>query len=236
MGADVVEVDFRLTKEGELILFQMENLECQTNGEGLVRNRTVQELKKIRADWNLSADGGVTYPWRTKAPTYISSLTDLLKKNGCRPLMLNPKDKKHQEAVALVKGLKPLNCDWSQFSYWGSMDTYQYIKKHLPGFGPFIPNQYFMYLCTEAYKSLGAFGIWPDACRKEVIQIDLKNLDWKVWGWPFDFLKLAHKNGSKVWVYGANDNQLLRTYYPIVDGIITSSLYRALDEVPSQVP
>lgn len=236
MGADVVEVDFRLTKDKRLVLFQMETLDCQTNGKGRVDSFTASELTKIRTDWNLSSDGGKTFPWRSRRPQYIETFNDLLKVTGCRPLMLNPKDKKIEEAIAIVKALKPMNCDWSKFAYWGGMETYQFLKKELPGFGPFIPNPYFMFLCNEAYKGLGAFGIWPDVCKKDVIQVDLKELTWNLWGWPFEYIKLARQNGSKVWVYGANDNQLLRTYYPLVDGVITSSLYRALDEVPAPAP
>ena len=236
LGADVVEIDLRLTKEGELVLYQGQSLDCQSNKQGMLWHFSLAELKTVRPDWNLSADDGKSYPWRKRTPVYIPSFHDLLKVNGCRPLMLNPKDQHHHEAVMIVKNLLPLKCDWKKFSFWGSVETYQYIKKNIPDFGPFIPNHHHMDNCLKSYAAWGAFGYWPPVCKKEVLSIDVRNIPWDLWQWPGGFTEIARKNGSQVWAYGANDNDKLRRYYLSLDGIITSLIYRSLDVTPLPAP
>lgn len=49
MGADFVEVDVRLSKDKELIIMHDADLSRTTNGKGLVKNLTIDELKKLDA-------------------------------------------------------------------------------------------------------------------------------------------------------------------------------------------
>lgn len=236
LGADVVEIDLRLTKEGDLVLYQGLSLDCQSDKKGILWHHTLAELKKIRPDWELSADNGKTFPWRKRKPLHIPSFDDLLKVNACRPLMLNPKDQHPQEAVMIVKKLLPLKCDWKKFLFWGSVETYDYIKKNIPDFGPFIPNHIHMNNCLKAYAAWGAFGYWPAECRKPVLLVDVRSVAWDLWQWPYGFKEMANKHGSEVWAYGVNDNDTLRRYYLSLDGIITSLIYRSLDVTPMPYP
>jgi glycerophosphoryl diester phosphodiesterase len=49
MGADMVELDVHLTKDGEPVVIHDETLERTTNGKGKVLYHTLQELKKLDA-------------------------------------------------------------------------------------------------------------------------------------------------------------------------------------------
>ena len=48
-GADAVELDVRLTKEGKLVVFHDSRLNRTTNGRGLVRTRSLSELRRFDA-------------------------------------------------------------------------------------------------------------------------------------------------------------------------------------------
>lgn len=49
-GADGIELDVHLTKDGELVVIHDEKLDRTTNGVGLVRDYTLAELKRFCAD------------------------------------------------------------------------------------------------------------------------------------------------------------------------------------------
>lgn len=48
-GADGIEFDVHLTKDGELVIIHDETLERTTDGKGLVKDKTLYELKKLNA-------------------------------------------------------------------------------------------------------------------------------------------------------------------------------------------
>ncbi|UTH14098.1 glycerophosphodiester phosphodiesterase [Macrococcus equipercicus] len=61
--ADVIEIDLQLTKDGEVVAFHDETLERTTDGAGLVRHKTLAELKTLDAgSWF-----NKKYPERAKA-------------------------------------------------------------------------------------------------------------------------------------------------------------------------
>jgi glycerophosphoryl diester phosphodiesterase len=63
-GADALDTDFHMTKDGVLVLFHDETLEHRTNGTGAVRDKTYAELLQLDFAYWWTPDGGQTYPWR----------------------------------------------------------------------------------------------------------------------------------------------------------------------------
>lgn len=49
LGADGVEIDVQRTRDGELVVIHDETLEATTDGAGIVRKHTLQELKRLDA-------------------------------------------------------------------------------------------------------------------------------------------------------------------------------------------
>jgi glycerophosphoryl diester phosphodiesterase len=66
LGADAIETDIQLSKDGVLVLMHDHHLNYTTDGSGLLENRTVAELKKLDAGYKWSSDGGKSYPFRGK--------------------------------------------------------------------------------------------------------------------------------------------------------------------------
>ncbi len=52
VGADGIELDVHLSKDGYLIVMHDEEVDRTTNGKGLIREKTLEELKKLNAGAN----------------------------------------------------------------------------------------------------------------------------------------------------------------------------------------
>ncbi|MCM8746923.1 glycerophosphoryl diester phosphodiesterase [Thermomicrobium sp. CFH 73360] len=63
-GADMVELDLRLSKDGHLVVLHDASLERTTNGRGFVHEHTLAELQQLDAGYAFTLDGGATFPFR----------------------------------------------------------------------------------------------------------------------------------------------------------------------------
>ncbi|KAF2071760.1 hypothetical protein CYY_006926 [Polysphondylium violaceum] len=66
LGADVIETDVRLTKDGVLVIHHDKLVDRTTNGVGDVENHTLEELVALDAGYRFSPDNGTTFPYRGK--------------------------------------------------------------------------------------------------------------------------------------------------------------------------
>lgn len=76
-GAAVIEIDVHRTADGHLVLMHDAAVDRTTNGSGLVRDKTLAEIKALDAGYWFTSDG-VTYPYRGRGitvPTLFEALT-----------------------------------------------------------------------------------------------------------------------------------------------------------------
>ncbi len=76
LGADVLELDVRMTSDGKLIVFHDSRVERTTNGRGAVENLTLAEIKKLDAGFRWTKDDGKSYPYRGRG-VRVPSLRDV---------------------------------------------------------------------------------------------------------------------------------------------------------------
>lgn len=69
VGADVLELDVRATKDGEIVVIHDETVDRTTDGAGAVRDFILEELKKLDAGYRFTPDNGQTYPYRGQGIT-----------------------------------------------------------------------------------------------------------------------------------------------------------------------
>ena len=64
IGADVLEMDAHITRDGAIVLMHDEEVDRTTDGTGLIENLTLDELKQLDAAYQWSNDGSKTFPYR----------------------------------------------------------------------------------------------------------------------------------------------------------------------------
>ena len=57
-GADGIELDVQLTKDGQVVVIHDEKVDRTTNGTGLVRDYTLEELRKLDASYIYTGEMG----------------------------------------------------------------------------------------------------------------------------------------------------------------------------------
>jgi len=79
IGANVLEMDAHITKDGHIVLMHDETVDDTTNGTGLIEEMTLDELKQLDAGYNWSDDGGQTFPYRGQG-IQVPTLDELFQK------------------------------------------------------------------------------------------------------------------------------------------------------------
>lgn len=64
LGADAVEFDVHLSRDGQAVVLHDATLERTTDGAGAVRARTLDELQRLDAGYRFTRDGGASFPFR----------------------------------------------------------------------------------------------------------------------------------------------------------------------------
>jgi glycerophosphoryl diester phosphodiesterase len=97
-GADRLELDVHTTADGEIVVFHDDTLERTTNGAGLLRDRTLAELRKLDAGYNFLDESG-RFAWRGKG-VRIATLAEVLEEFPGVPLNVELKYDDGKEAEA----------------------------------------------------------------------------------------------------------------------------------------
>ncbi len=77
LGADGVEFDVRLTRDGKPVVIHDATVDRTTEGSGPVERFTLAELQGLDAGYRFTRDGGRTFPWRGRG-LHIPSLDEAL--------------------------------------------------------------------------------------------------------------------------------------------------------------
>ena len=101
-GADVLELDVRLTADGALVVFHDETVERTTDGRGRVSELTLADLKKLDAGHRWTADGGGTFPFRGRG-VYVPTLEEVFARLPDSRFNVEPKDGLSRSAVELCR-------------------------------------------------------------------------------------------------------------------------------------
>ena len=79
IGADVLEMDAHITKDGKIVLMHDEKVDRTTDGTGLIEDLTLDQLKQLDAAYKWSDDGGNTFPYRGQG-IQVPTLEELFQK------------------------------------------------------------------------------------------------------------------------------------------------------------
>lgn len=90
LGADAIEFDVRLSRDGQAIVIHDQTLERTTSGRGNVAGATLAELRTLDAGFHFTPDGGRTFPWRGRGLT-VPALDDVLAAFPATPMIIEIK-------------------------------------------------------------------------------------------------------------------------------------------------
>jgi glycerophosphoryl diester phosphodiesterase len=195
LGANVIEFDVHPTTDGEFMVFHDWTLECRTNGEGAVRDRTSVYLKQLDIGYGYTADGGRTFPFRGKHVGAMPTLNEVLTKFPKVKFLINIKSSSKEEARKLTNYLKKTGtANRTRLSVLGSGEAVAEFSR-LNGDIKILSKQQAK-TCLKSYVLLGWSGYISQSCHNSFVPVP-ENYQWLIWGWPNRFESRLMKVGSR---------------------------------------
>lgn len=90
LGAHAIELDVRLSRDGEVVVIHDATVDRTTNGSGSVDGFTARELAGLDAGFRFSTDRGRSFPFRGQG-VGIPRLADVIDTVGSMPLLIEIK-------------------------------------------------------------------------------------------------------------------------------------------------
>jgi glycerophosphoryl diester phosphodiesterase len=200
-GAPIVEIDTALTRDGQIILMHDKTVDRTTDGTGKVAEMTLAEIRKLDAgSWKDPKYKGEPVPT-------IKDIDDVVR--GKATIMFDLKAEGQGEAIAAWLSQSGFPKDQVILAPWTD-DEGVALRKHVPDV-PMIrltgklPTDNFddAYFAQMRDKGFSGFSInWQNLSEA--------------------FVKAAHKNGMKVYVWTINDAPDIAGAVLLgVDGVVT---------------
>ena len=185
-GADIVEFDVQLTKDGQFAVFHDWVLDYRTDGHGVTREHTLAELKKLDIGYGYTADGGKTYPFRGKWVGGMPSLQEVFDYFPDRSFLIHIKSNDPQEGELLARFLQALPEErLARLTVYGGDKPIAVLKERLPQLR--VMSKATLKRALLSYMLLDWTGYTPPAIRGTQLHLPFKYARF-LWGWPHRFL------------------------------------------------
>jgi len=195
-GADIVELDVHPTTDGEFAVFHDWTLECRTNGTGVTREQTMEELKKLDIGYGYTADHGKTYPFRGKGVGLMPTLDEVINKFPDKNFLIHIKSDDPSEGELLAQYLEKFPKDkLEQLSVYGGDQPIALLKSHKPSLR--VMSKQTMKSCLIPYLAVGWIGYVPTACENTQLHVPETMAKW-LWGYPGKFLNRMEDSNTRV--------------------------------------
>ena len=203
MGADVVEIDVKRTKEHQFVLFHDNALEFRTNGTGPLAEHTLAELKALDVGYGYTADDGKTFPLRGTGVGLMPSLAEVLMAHPNSRFLVQFKDAEPEVGRIMVAYLEEQGlAEWSRLTFFGSARPLARLESLEPEVRTWSAK--FTARCLSQYLEFGWAGRVSKACGDGIIMIPVTQSDF-VWGWPNRFLERMRRHHTEVMLIGRID-------------------------------
>lgn len=217
LGADAIELDVRLTSDGEVVVFHDETTERITGTPGTVADRSLPQLRALDAGHGFSPDGGRSFPWRGRGLT-VPTLAEVLHRYPGLLFNIDAKEATGSLAEALARVVR--GAGRADDVCVGSFDDAQgeRLRALLPEACHFLPEQAAVRHVMAA-KGLGDGGTCPGgfdvADLPPRTEQGLEVVDASVVSW-------FHARGMAVHVWTVDEEVEMRSLLAMgVDGIMS---------------
>ncbi|MPZ55014.1 MAG: glycerophosphodiester phosphodiesterase [Rhizobiales bacterium] len=200
IGADIVEIDVHPTTDGQFAVFHDWTVDCRSNGKGVTREHSMDELRRLDIGYGYTADGGKTFPFRGKGGGLMPSLAEVLATFPDRRFLINIKSNDPSEGQQLAKALGTLPVEHRErIMIYGGDAPIAALSSALPNLKTMSRNT--LKTCLLSYIGYGWTGVVPEACQNKIVYLPINIAPW-LWGWPNRFLSRMGSAGSSVFVIG----------------------------------
>lgn len=226
LGVDALEMDVHGTADGELVVIHDETVDRTTNGSGLVREMTLEEIRELDAAYHWPHHEETDeYPYRGRG-VKIPTLEEVLRAFPDVPMTIEIKQR--EPSVVRQFGELLQRYDREQHTIVASFhpDVMREFRRQFPRFAtsgvePEIRTFYVM-------KTVFAGWLYPPPM--EAFQVPETSGDLQVI--TPRFVRAAHRRGINVQVWTINDRDSMRRILDAgVDGIITDRPDLLLEEL-----
>lgn len=200
-GADVVEFDVHPTADGRFAVFHDRFLECRTNGQGITREQTMEQLKSLDIGYGYTSDGGMTYPFRGKAVGLMPAMDEVFETFPDRSFLIDVKGGARGDGELLASQLSRLTPDRrARLMVFGRDTVLGELRPKLPDLRMFSASS--TAGCLLRYIATGWTGVVPASCHNSPVWVPVNVAPW-LWGWPGRFMNRFEAEGSFVILMGA---------------------------------
>lgn len=198
-GADRIEIDLHLSRDGVLMVFHDWTVDCRTDGQGETRSLTLAELKALDIGHGYTADGGRTFPFRGRFIGAMPTLSEVLTRFPHAHFLLDQKDRSPATTAALITLIAGHPDVLSRVCLQAIAPRNAQFLQAVPA-GCAWPGRPELAACWIAYLRAPWRSALPEACAGRTLIVP----DWAasrlLWGWPGTFVERVHASGSRVLV------------------------------------
>ncbi len=195
-GADLVELDIQLTKDGQFAVFHDWLLDYRTDGTGPLKEYTMAELKKLDVGYGYTSDGGKTFPFRGKGVGLMPTLDEVLARFSHEELVLHLKSDSHEDGEKLAGYLMRVSPQrLEKLTVYGGDKPIAVLAQRLPKLR--VMSKATMLKALLSYIAVGWTGYVPKSCRGTQFHLPEKYAPW-LWGWPHRFVQRMERVNTRV--------------------------------------
>ena len=199
-GADIIELDIKLTTDGEIVVFHDATLDCRTDGTGKTHQQSLAFLKSLDIGYGYTADGGASYPFRGKFVGAMPTLREVLTAFPETQFMVNLKHSKMSEGEAYRDYITA--ADATRLGLVAPNRAAAPIIEAFPD--TILQTRQNVKACLKGYALTGWYGGMPKSCEQTYVPVP-SNLRHFIWGWPHRFEKRLQAVGSRSMLLGPYD-------------------------------
>lgn len=197
LGADVVELDIKLTKDNKLAVFHDFTLEYRTNGTGQVSDYTMAELKMLDIGYGYTADNGRTYPFRGKGIGLMPELEEVFSAFPDKELLIHVKDHNMKTYEVLWNDYLSTmtNERLAQITVYGDNAGIEFLREKSPTIR--LLSMAMMKSALLKYQLFGFTGYIPKELHNMELHLPQKYARF-LWGWPNKFINRMESVNTRV--------------------------------------
>jgi glycerophosphoryl diester phosphodiesterase len=210
-GAEVLELDVHLTKDGELVVIHNNTVDDTTNETGLVREMTLQQLKQLDAGYDFSYDDDKSHPYRGKG-VVVPTMGEVYRAYPDVPLNVEIKETQDGIELKLWRAIEAAGAEDHTLVVAKKTSVIRRFREVSGGqvaTGASAPEMVTFIICSHLYPSC------PLRHSYQALQV------WKGVG-TSGLIQAAHRAGIRVDVWTVDEEKDMRRFIDYgVDGIMS---------------